>query len=54
VQAARPVLNGGDEETCGNVTRLVPTQPGYWARLKRGVRLHSREDREAHARECDV
>jgi hypothetical protein len=26
VQAARTVLNGGDEETCSNVTRLVPTQ----------------------------
>ena len=37
VKAARTVLNGGDEETCGNVTRLVPTQPGSWARLKRGV-----------------
>jgi hypothetical protein len=24
VQAVRPVLNGGEEETCGNVTRLVP------------------------------
>ena len=23
---ARTVLNGGDEETCSNVTRLVPTQ----------------------------
>ena len=23
---ARTVLNGGDEETCGNVTRLVPIQ----------------------------
>ena len=32
VKAARPVLNGGDEETCGNVTRLVPTQPGFQAR----------------------
>jgi hypothetical protein len=26
VKAASTVLNGGDEETCGNVTRLVPTQ----------------------------
>ena len=38
VKVARPVLNGGDEETCGNVTRLVPTQPGHWARLTAGVR----------------
>ena len=37
VKAASTVLNGGDEETCGNVTRLVPTQPGYRRRLKRGV-----------------
>ena len=42
VKAASSVLNGGDEETCGNVTRLVPTQLGYWARLKRGVRCHGR------------
>ena len=39
VKAARPVLNGGDEETCGNVTRLVPTQPGHWRRLTAGVML---------------
>ena len=26
VKAASTVLNGGDEETCSNVTRLVPTQ----------------------------
>ena len=26
VKAARPVLNGGDEETCSNATRLAPTQ----------------------------
>ena len=46
MKAARPVLNGGDEETCGNVTRLVPTQPGYWARLKRGVGRMSERVRE--------
>ena len=39
VKAARPVLNGGDEETCGNVTRLVPTQHGYRRRLRPSVRL---------------
>jgi hypothetical protein len=38
VKAARPVLNGGDEETCGNATRLVPTQPGFRARLSASVR----------------
>ena len=43
VPAARPVLNGGDEETCGNVTRLVPTQPGYFPRLMPGVRLRAAE-----------
>ena len=26
VKAARPVLNGGREETCSNATRLAPTQ----------------------------
>ena len=26
VKAARPVLNGGREETCRKVTRLAPTQ----------------------------
>src|SRR5687767_7527778 len=26
VKAARTVLNGGDEDTCGSVTRLVPIQ----------------------------
>ena len=26
VKAARPVLNGGCEETCRRVTRLAPTQ----------------------------
>ena len=26
VKIARRVLNGGDEETCGNATRLVPIQ----------------------------
>jgi hypothetical protein len=26
VKAARPVLNGGREETCRRVTRLAPTQ----------------------------
>src|SRR6266446_7471275 len=55
VKAARPVLNGGREETCRKVTRLAPTQrrggedqTGY-VRLKRatgrplikGVRLKS-------------
>jgi hypothetical protein len=37
VKAASTVLNGGDEETCSNVTRLVPTQ--LQARLRRSVRL---------------
>jgi Protein of unknown function (DUF4231) len=36
VKAARTVLNGGDEETCGNVTRLVPTQ--LRQQVKAGVR----------------
>ena len=39
VKAASPVLNGGDEETCGNATRLVPTQPRFQPRLTPGVRL---------------
>jgi hypothetical protein len=34
---ASTVLNGGDEETCSNVTRLVPTQ--LRQRLRRSVRL---------------
>src|SRR5438093_1140674 len=41
VKVARRVLNGGDEETCGNATRLVPIQLrrcGFQRRLKRGVR----------------
>src|SRR5215467_5820374 len=29
VKAARPVLNGGREETCRRVTRLAPTQHHY-------------------------
>ena len=37
VKAARPVLNGGDEETYSNATRLVPTQRGHWRRLRPGV-----------------
>jgi hypothetical protein len=39
VKAARTVLNGGDEATCSNVTRLVPTQ--LRQRLTPGVRLHT-------------
>src|SRR5262245_33395691 len=39
VKAASPVLNGGDEETYPQATRLVPTQRGYSPHLKRGVRL---------------
>jgi hypothetical protein len=40
VQAARTVLNGGDEDTYRKATRLVPTQ--LQQRLKPGVRqLHS-------------
>jgi hypothetical protein len=27
LKGARPVLNGGREETCRKVTRLAPTQP---------------------------
>ena len=42
VKAASTVLNGGDEETCGNVTRLVPTQPGFRPRLTPGVRRYRR------------
>src|SRR5215475_6876105 len=38
VKAACPVLNGGDEETYPQATRLVPTQPGHWARLTASVR----------------
>ena len=38
----RKVLNGGDEETCGNVTRLVPTQPGFQPRLTPSVRCYNR------------
>jgi hypothetical protein len=34
VKAARPVLNGGREETCRKVTRLAPTQ-----RMMRDVSL---------------
>jgi hypothetical protein len=44
VKAARTVLNGGDEETCGNVTRLVPTQ--LRQRLTPGVR--GAADKAAH------
>ena len=42
-QAARTVRNGGDAETCRNVTRLVPTQlqqqlsASVWLRLRTGV-----------------
>src|SRR5207244_4173474 len=39
VQAARTVLNGGDEETYRKATRLVPTQPGYSPRLRPSVGL---------------
>jgi hypothetical protein len=39
VKAASTVLNGGDEETCGNVTRLVPTQ--LRQQLKAGVDMTS-------------
>src|SRR5215475_1935803 len=42
VQAARTVLNGGDEEMYRKVTRLVPTQPGHWVRLRPGVRCQRR------------
>ena len=41
VQVVRPVLNGGREETCGNATRLAPTQLprcGFRQRLKPSVR----------------
>ena len=43
VKVASPVLNGGDEETCGNVTCLVPTQLGFRQRLTPGVRLQGSE-----------
>src|SRR5712691_8431545 len=39
---ARPVLNGGREETCGNATRLAPTQLprfGFRQQVSAGVRL---------------
>src|SRR5687768_17315246 len=42
VKAARTVLNGGDEETCGSVTRLVPIQlprSRFRARLTASVRV---------------
>jgi hypothetical protein len=37
VKAARPVLNGGDAETCGNVTRFVPTQLRFRQQVSAGV-----------------
>ncbi len=37
MKAASPVLNGGDEETCGNATRLVPTQLGSMSGYLRPV-----------------
>src|SRR5262245_41553086 len=40
VKAACPVLNGGDEETYPQATRLVPTQLSFQARLIPSVRLH--------------
>jgi len=39
VKAARPVLNGEDEETDRKALRLVLTQHGYQRRLRPGVRL---------------
>src|SRR5437899_2184230 len=42
VQAARTVLNGGDEETYRKATRLVPTQPGFRRQVKRGVRCQKK------------
>jgi hypothetical protein len=50
VKAARPVLNGGCEETCSNATRLAPTQPGSWRRLKPGVRLQNAAKRSTMER----
>jgi hypothetical protein len=45
VKAASTVLNGGDEETCGNVTRLVPTQ--LRQRLTPGVRASAGTSRHS-------
>ena len=50
VQVARPVLNGGEEETCGNVTRLVPTQPGFRRQVSLSVRLPSHSQVEFRAK----
>ena len=33
MKAARPVLNGGREETCRKVTRLAPTQHHHTGRV---------------------
>src|SRR5439155_4968768 len=40
VKAARPVLNGGREETCRKVTRLAPTQRRGGGDQMRHVCLH--------------
>jgi len=40
VKAARPVLNGGREETCRKVTRLAPTQRRGTGAQTRHVCLH--------------
>jgi hypothetical protein len=43
VKAARPVLNGGREETCRKVTRLAPTQHHYTGQILAYV-FGTRED----------
>jgi len=39
VTAARPVLNGGREDTYSQATRLAPTQPRFQQQVKASVRL---------------
>ena len=45
MKAARPVLNGEDEETGRKALRLVLTQPGFRQQLKAGVRLQVRQEK---------
>ena len=53
VKVARPVLNGGREETCGNATRLAPTQLprcGFQQQVSASVRPCGREGNPRHRR----
>jgi hypothetical protein len=55
VKAARTVLNGGDEETCGNATRLVPIQlprSRFQPHLMRGVRPQTAYKEESQPAYC--